>query len=89
MDDKLLQRIVNRDYVFAAAAMQCRDALRPIIDGEIERGHCSPGTRECYGGKPGRRKTTLKDAQKIARHIVTVLNRALNEFDKSQPKPWD
>lgn len=56
--------------------LTARDMLQPIIDGEVQRGHCSPGSRECYGGVPGKRKLTLKDAVQITKHVVTLLNRA-------------
>jgi len=66
---------------FSNEVATCRDMLQPIIDGEIERGHCPAGQQEAYGGKPGKRKTTLADARKIAKTIVARLNRAINEFD--------
>ncbi len=66
--------------------MTARDMLTPILEGEIERGHCSPGTRECYGGRPGKRKTLLKDAKDITRHVVVILNKALNKFHDDTEK---
>ena len=75
----------QRDYAFVTAVLQARDRLDPIISGEIERGHCPAGTRECYGGKPGKRKTMLKDAVRIAKDVAFILNRAANEFTDSDP----
>ena len=66
---------------FINEVVTCRDLLLPIINGEIERGHCV-GDREAFGGKPGKRKTTLKDAQAIAKTIEFRLNRAVNKFDQ-------
>ncbi len=71
------------DIMFVNKVAGIRDMLEPIASGEITRGHCSPGTRECYGGKPGKRKTTLADARKIAHHAIIALNRAINEFDEA------
>ena len=65
---------------FETDVLQCRDLLQPIIDGQIERGHCPAGQQEAYGGVPGKRKTTLEDARKIAKTITVILNRAVNKF---------
>lgn len=67
------------DFVNEVAS--CRDLLVPIITGEIERGHCLAGEHEATGGKPGKRKTTIVDARKIAKTIEFRLNRAMNKFD--------
>ncbi len=75
----------QRYHTFETYVLQARDMLRPIIDGEIERGHCV-GARECYGGTPGKRKTMLKDAVKIAKTVAFILNRAVNEFRESEEK---
>lgn len=64
----------QRDYVIYSEVLRVRDMLKPIIDGEIERGHCV-GRRECYGGTPGMRKTMLADAKRIARHCEAALHR--------------
>jgi hypothetical protein len=66
-----------------------RDELKKIVAGEIERGHCSPGTRECYGGKPGNRKLMLADAKRIAKHMVAKINRMVDEFYEKEPKEKD
>ena len=66
---------------FINEVVTCRDLLLPIINGEIERGHCVAGEREALGGKPGKRKTTLADARAIAKTIEFRLNRAVNKFD--------
>jgi hypothetical protein len=68
------------DHEFVTAVLQARDMLKPIITGEIERGHCVGG-RECYGAQPGMRKTKLADAVKIAKTVEIILNRAVNKFD--------
>ena len=68
---------------FITSVLECRDRLEPIINGEIERGHCVAGEQEAYGGKPGKRKTTLADARRIAKTIEVVLNRAVNKFDSA------
>jgi hypothetical protein len=69
-------------WEFTNAVLEARDRLEPLISGEIGRGHCSPGSRECYGGKPGKRKTTLKDARAIARTVTAIINRAVNKFEE-------
>lgn len=75
----------QRDFAFEQVVIECRDLLRPIIEGQIERAQCVAGTRECYGGVPGKRKTTMKDAAKIAKVIEFKLNKAINEFNDSSP----
>jgi hypothetical protein len=65
-------------HKFETDVLMARDMLEPIYSGEITRGHCV-GTRECYGGVPGKRKTTLKDAQRIVRNVIAVLNRAVSK----------
>lgn len=71
----------QRDDKFIQAVLTARDMLKPIITGEIERGHCVGG-RECYGARPGTRKTKLADAVKIAKTVEFILNKAVNEFDR-------
>lgn len=66
---------------FITSVLEARDALKPISDGEIERGHCVGG-REAYGAVPGKRKTTLKDARRIVKHVIFALDRAVNKFDR-------
>ncbi len=70
-------------YCFVNEVIEARDLLDAIIDGEITRGHCVGG-RECYGKRPGERKTTLKDARQIAKTVRVKLNRAMHELDESQ-----
>lgn len=65
------------------AMMLVRDRLQVIADGEIERGHCVAGERECYGDKPGKRKVKLEDARKISKHCIAYLNKELNRVDDS------
>ena len=74
-----------RDNQFVQAVLEARDMLRPIISGEITRGHCLAGKPECYGGRPGKRKTKLADAVRIAKTVEVILNRAIDEFDKADP----
>jgi hypothetical protein len=86
VEDKLKQADVElqqaqREHAFLTQVLMCRDKLLPIISGEITRGHCVGG-RECYGAKPGRRKTTLKDAVTIAKAVHFLLNRAVDDFEK-------
>jgi hypothetical protein len=66
---------------FLNEVASCRDLLIPILTGEITRCHCVAGEREATGGRPGKRKTTLKDARAIAKSIEFRLNRAMNKFD--------
>jgi hypothetical protein len=67
---------------FINEVVTCRDMLLPIINGEIERGHCLPGQHEARGAIAGKRKTTLADARKIAKTIEFRINRAVNKFDR-------
>lgn len=69
------------NHAFITRVLEARDALQPIVDGEIRRGHCVGG-REAYGAKPGLRKTSLKDARRIAQHVIFCLNKAINKFDR-------
>jgi len=69
-------------HQFANMMLQVRDRLDPIVKGEIERGHCLAGNAAAYGGSPGMRKTTLKDAREIAKHCQAIINRACNDIDK-------
>lgn len=67
---------------FSNKMLEVRDRLDPIVKGEIERGHCLAGDNVAVGGVPGYRKTTLKDAVRIARHIQAFINQAVDELDK-------
>jgi len=58
-----------------------RDRLDPIVKGEVERGRSLAGQRNM----PGNRKTTFKDAARIASHIQAAINRAIDDLDKL----WD
>lgn len=69
-----------REHELELIALTARYMLKPILTGEIERGHCSPGSRECYGAEPGMRKTTLADARKIVTHVTAYIDRKLNDF---------
>ena len=71
----------NDNHAFITRVLEARDALQPIACGEVERGHCVGG-REAYGANPGKRKTTLKDARRIAKHVIFCLNKAVNKFDR-------
>jgi hypothetical protein len=55
-----------------------RDRLDPIVKGEITRGRSLAGQR----GMPGKRKTTCKDAARIAHHIQAAINLAIDDLDK-------
>lgn len=79
MSDRLFQEA----HLLQNEMLMIRDRLKPIVDGEITRGHCRAGEREAYGGKPGKRKTTLKDAREIARHAIAYINRAVNRFEEN------
>ena len=70
-----------REGDFITSILEARDTLKPVITGEIERGHCV-GERECYGGRRGMRKTKLADAMRIAKTVEVILNRAVNKFDR-------
>ena len=81
--DKFEQAARDGDFINSIA--EARDLLRPIIAGEIERGHCV-GRAECYGGRRGLRKTKLVDAVKIAKTVEILLNRAISKFDEDTPR---
>lgn len=68
---------------FTNQMVMVRDLLDPIVSGQIKRGHCVGG-RECYGATPGMRKTTLKDAVRIAKHCQFIINREVNKFDRME-----
>jgi hypothetical protein len=72
---------IARLHRFTNSMLDVRDRLDPILKGEIERGHCLAGELAACGGKPGKRKTKLKDAVEIARHCQAIINRAVNEID--------
>ena len=67
---------------FTNRMLQVRDMLDPIVKGEIERGHCLAGNAIAYGGHPGMRKTTLKDAKQIARHVQALINMSHKDLDE-------
>lgn len=77
-------RLAQIMHAFETRMLEARDRLEPIVSGEIERAHCSPGTRECYGGRPGMRKTMLKDAVSIARTVTAIIDNAVNRFHEDQ-----
>lgn len=68
-------------YTVETEILMIRDMLKPILDGQIERGHCSPGSRECYGAVPGRRKLTLADARKLVKHATARLDKAAQKLN--------
>jgi hypothetical protein len=72
----------RREYDLEHIALHARDMLEPLVSGEIERGRCVAGQREAYGGKPGKRKTTLADARRIARNVTAYINQHLRLFDE-------
>ena len=78
--DKFEQAQRDGDFVNEIATI--RDMLKPIITGEIERGHCV-GCQQAYGGRPGFRKTKLADAVKIAKTMEFRLNQAINKFEEA------
>lgn len=80
MADKFEQAKIEHDLIHCL--LQCRDMLNPIVKGAIERSNCVAGTRECYGGKRGDRKTMLKDAVKIAKTIQAIIKRTIAEYDR-------
>lgn len=63
--------------------LACRNCLQPIVDGEMERERSVAGQREYHAGRRGMKKVSLKDARKIAKHVVWKINRALDEFEKA------
>lgn len=76
---------IDREYAshaqdFTGAALTVRGMLQPIVDGQIERGHCVGG-REAYGSRPGYRKVMLKDAVAIAKTCVAKINNAVNQWN--------
>lgn len=76
--DKFERAKIN--HKFETEMLRCRDMLKPIITGEIERGHCVAGQSVGYGANPGMRKTKLADAVKIAKTIEFIISRAIQEF---------
>lgn len=75
------QEEVQAASYFTNQMVMVRDLLDPIVSGQIERGHCVGG-REAFGAVPGMRKTTLKDAVKIAKLCQSIINREVNKFDR-------
>ena len=67
---------------FSNEMVGIRDRLKPIIIGEIERSHCLAGSAVAYGGTPGKRKTTLKDAVAIAKLCCQIIDREVNKIDR-------
>jgi hypothetical protein len=72
-----------REHDFITQVLMARDMLEPIISGEIERGHCVGG-QAAYGATPGKRKTKLDDAVRIAKTVKFNLDRAVNKFDRGE-----
>jgi hypothetical protein len=61
---------------FVDEVVRCRELLAPISTGVIQRGR-----RESqYDPDPGTRRTTFKDAQKLATVVIARLNKAINTF---------
>lgn len=75
----------QREHLFTTAVLGARDQLKPIVEGLIERGHCVGGTEAC-GARRGKRKTMLKDAKRLAERAITMIDRAVNEFEDSDPE---
>jgi hypothetical protein len=71
----------RREHEFMTAILEARDMLEPIVSGKIERGHCLPGKHTAYLDEPGKRKTTLADAKKIAKTVQWIINRAIDKYD--------
>lgn len=76
------QEEYNALHTFMNEMLCVRDRLEPILSGQIKRGRCLNGNAEAYGGTPGYRKTTLKDAREIAKVCQAIINRAYDKFDK-------
>jgi len=76
MSDRLFQEA----HLLDNEMLVVRDRLKPIVDGEITRGHCLAGETEACGGFPGKRKLKLKDAREIARHAIAYIDRAVSRF---------
>lgn len=74
------EKLFNEAHRLEQAMLVVRDRLKPIVDGDITRGHCPAGTTEACGGTPGKRKLKLKDAREIARHAIAYIDRAVNRF---------
>ncbi len=70
---------------FTNEMCRIRDKQKLIVDGEIERAHCVGG-QAAYGAVPGKRKLMLKDAKIIAKGAVGAINRAIQEFEDSDPE---
>lgn len=66
----------RRKGEFVDRMLRVRDSLRPISDGEIERG-CRVSQ---YDQVPGKRKTKLKDAKEICAKAIERMNIAINEW---------
>lgn len=67
-------------HEFYNDVLRVRDAIQPIADGSMESHRCPSGEPAAYGGVPKMRRVTAKDAQKIAKTAVFVINRAANKF---------
>lgn len=71
-------------YELAMELCKVRDALEPIVSGEITRGHAHFASGD-YCLNPGKRKTKLKDARTICTYQTDRLNRVINaltEYEK-------
>jgi len=82
-----VERKSNEEILFNEAnhlaneILTIRDRLKPIENGMIERGHCLAGDAAAYGGEPGKRKTTLKDAKGIVHHAIVKIDQIVNRFN--------
>jgi hypothetical protein len=72
--------LFSESHRLANDILEIRDRLKPIVFGEIQRGHCLAGNAEAYGGTRGNRKTTLKDAREIARHAIARIDQITSRF---------
>lgn len=74
------EKLFHEAHDLCNSILEIRDRLKPIVSGEIERGHCLAGNAAAYGGIPGRRKATLKDAREIAKHAIARIDQICSRF---------
>jgi len=82
----------RREHDLTNAIATIRDLLKPIDEGEIERDNVKPGERarivyvsaHSIQYTKGKRKTTLKDARRIAHHAIIAIDRALQKFEQEE-----
>lgn len=74
------QEAAIREHHFINEMVRCRDMLKPIVSGEIERGN----RVSRYDIDLGTRKTNLKDARSIAKTVIFKIDRAIAEFDRDE-----